>query len=75
MSVKLTVHLVRLQSRHQVPVHLNKRLLGLLILVQDQLGRDGTHHLRQLILYHNYLENNPSQSALFLYIANPAAEI
>lgn len=49
---------MRLQSRHQVPVHLNKRLLGHLILIQDQLGGDGTCHLRQLILYNNYLENN-----------------
>lgn len=55
---KLTVHLVRLQSRHQVPVHLNKRLLGLLVLIQDQLGGDGTHHLRQLIPDNNYLENS-----------------
>lgn len=55
---KLTVHLVRLQTRHQVPVHLNKRLLRLLVLIQDQLGGDGTHHLRQFIRYFNDLEND-----------------
>lgn len=53
---KLTVHLVGLQSRHQVPVHLNQRLLGLLVLIQDQLGGDGARHLRQLVLYNNNLE-------------------
>lgn len=59
---RLTVHLVRLQSRHQVPVHLHKWLFGLLILIQDQLGGDGAGHLGQLILNNNYLENNGRQS-------------
>lgn len=45
---------MRLQSGHQVSVHLNEWFLGLLILIQDQLGGDD---LRQLILYNNYLEN------------------
>lgn len=46
----LTVHLVRLQPGHQVPVHLNQRCLGLLVLVQHQLGGDGARHLGQLVL-------------------------
>lgn len=48
---------MRLQYCDQVPVHLNERLLGLLILIQDQLGCDGTRHLRQLILYDNDLQH------------------
>lgn len=51
---QLTVHLVRLQSRHQVLVHLNKRRLGLLVLIQDQLGGDGA----ELIVYNNYLQTS-----------------
>ena len=57
---KLTVHLVRLQSRNQVPVHLNQRHLGLLVLVKDQLGCDGT----QLILDRNYLVKNPTNKRI-----------
>lgn len=44
----LTIHLVRLQAGHQVPVHLNKWCLGLFILIQDQLGGDGIRALRHL---------------------------
>lgn len=51
---QLTVHLVRLQSRHQVLVHLNKRRLGLLVLIQDQLGGDWA----ELIVYNNYLQTS-----------------
>lgn len=47
-GLRLTVHLVRLQAGHQVPVHLNKRRLGLFILIQDQLGGDGTRPLKHL---------------------------
>lgn len=52
----LTVHLVRLQSCHQVIVDLNKRLLGHWILIQHQLGSDGTCNLRQFVLYNNDLQ-------------------
>ncbi|TNN79199.1 hypothetical protein EYF80_010443 [Liparis tanakae] len=41
----------------QVSVHLHKRLFGQLILIQDQLGGDGAHHLTQLILDNNALEH------------------
>lgn len=47
---------MRLQSRHQVPVDLNKRLLGHRVLIQDQLSGDGTRHLRQFVLYHDDLQ-------------------
>lgn len=45
---RLTVHLVRLQARHQVPVHLNKWRLGVFVLIQGQLGGDGKRALRHL---------------------------
>lgn len=45
-----------LQSCHQVLVDLNKRLLGHWILIQDQLGGDGTSNLRQFILYDDDLQ-------------------
>lgn len=47
---------MRLQSPHQVPVDLNKRLLGHRVLIQDQLSGDGTRHLRQFVLYHDDLQ-------------------
>lgn len=46
--LRLTIHLVRLQAGHQVPVHLNKWRLGLFVLIQDQLGGDGKRALRDL---------------------------
>lgn len=39
---------MRLQAGHQVPVHLNKRRLGLFVLIQDQLGGDGAGALEHL---------------------------
>lgn len=52
----LTVHLMKLQSCNQIAVNLNKRLLGLLILIQHQFGCNRANHLRQLIFYHSNLK-------------------
>lgn len=46
--LRLTVHLVRLQAGHQVPVHLNEGRPGLFVLIQDQLGGDGKRALGHL---------------------------
>lgn len=46
--LRLTVHLVRLQVGHQVPVHLNEGRPGLFVLIQDQFGGDGKRALGHL---------------------------
>lgn len=47
---------MRLEFGDQVPVHLNQRLFGLLVLIQHQFGGDGTGHLG-CFLHHDHLES------------------
>lgn len=57
MYIVLTINLVRFELCDKVPVHLHQWLLGLFILIQHQLGGDGTGHLGRL-LHHDHLKKD-----------------
>lgn len=54
----LTIHLVRFKLCDKIPVHLHHRLLGLFVLIQHQLGGDGTSHLGRLFHFYHLKEKN-----------------
>lgn len=60
LVLALTVDLMRFELGDQVPVHLHQGLLGLLVLIQHQLGSDGTGHLGGFLNL-NYLRGEPKQ--------------